>query len=37
MLLERRQEIHVEGVKSRAMVHSSDCAIEQTGNVIGPC
>jgi len=37
MLLERRQEIHVEGVKSRAMAHSSDCAIEQTGNVVGPC
>ena len=37
MLLERRQGIHVEGVKSRAMAHSSDCAIEQTGNVVGPC
>jgi hypothetical protein len=37
LLLERRQEIHVEGVKSRAVAHNSDCAIEQTGNVVGPC
>ena len=37
MLLERRQGIHVEGVKSRAMAHSSDCAIEQTANVVDSC
>ena len=37
LLLEKRQKIHVGGVKSRAMAHNSDCAIEQTGNVVGPC
>jgi hypothetical protein len=35
LLVERRQEIHVEGVKSRAMAHSSDFSIEQTCNVVG--
>ena len=35
LLLERRQEIHVEGVKSRAMAHNSNFSIEQTCNVVG--
>ena len=36
LLLERHQEIHVEGVKSRAMAHNSNFSIEQTCNVVGP-
>jgi single-stranded DNA-binding protein len=37
LLLEKRQKIHVGGVKSRAMAHNSDCAIEQTGSDVDPC
>jgi hypothetical protein len=37
LLREKHQKIPAKAAKSRAMGHSSDSAIEQTRNVVGPC